>query len=93
MKDEFTNEDNYTIHDQKRKYDIMHKTVLPQIFGLFEFLNNLAQKIVFVFVFAEFSKSKYYLNIQIIDPNIEIIDPNIQIIDPNTTNNLLVYLQ
>ena len=55
------------------------KSVLPRIFRLFEYSNNWVRIIVFVFVFAEFSNSEYY--------------SNIQIIDPNTTNNLLVYLQ
>ena len=51
-------------------------TVLPQIFGLFEYSNNWAR--IVVFVFAEFSNSEYY--------------SNIWIIDPNTANNLLVNL-
>ena len=54
-------------------------SVLPRIFGLFEYSNNLARIIVFVFIFAEFSNSEYY--------------SNIRIIDLNTTNNSLVYLQ
>ena len=53
--------------------------VLPRIFGLFEYSNNWAWIIVFVFAFAEFSNSEYY--------------SNIRIIDPNTTNTSLVYLQ
>ena len=53
--------------------------VLPRIFGLFEYSNNWARIIVFIFIFVEFPKSENY--------------SNIRIIDPNTTNNLLVYLQ
>ena len=52
------------------KTDVMTKnnkktifiTVLPRIFVLFEYSNNWARMIVFVFVFAEFSNSKYYSN-------------------------------
>ena len=53
--------------------------MLPRIFGLFEYSNNWARIILFVFVFAEFPKSEYY--------------SNIRIIDPNTTNNLLIYFK
>ena len=53
-------------------------TVLPRMFVVFEYSNNWARIIVFVFIFVEFPKSEYY--------------SNIRIIDPNTTNNLLIYL-
>ena len=51
--------------------------VLPRIFVLFEYSINMARIIVFVFIFVEFPKSKYY--------------SNIWIIDLNTTNNLLIH--
>ena len=59
---------------QSIEHALTYVTVLPRIFGLVEYLNNWAR--IIVFVFAEFSNSKYY--------------SNIWIIDPNTTNNLLV---
>ena len=47
----------------------LFEAVLPRIFGLFEYSNNWARIIVFVFIFAEFSNSEYYSNIRIIDLN------------------------
>ena len=52
-------------------------SVLPRLFVSFEYSNNWAR--IIEFVFAEFSNSEYY--------------SNIRIIDPNTTNNSLVSLQ
>ena len=52
-------------------------SVLPQIFRYFEYSNNWARIIVFIFVFTEFSNSEYYLNIWIL--NIFKIPNNIRI--------------